>query len=96
MFSPKSCHFKKWLLFFNEQTKLQLSVQCERLAHEGLQMQVEYRCKAEKTRSLEKVRAAKQSLIEQMNVLHKKLEGADERARVQQQLVVKVFFASEH
>uniref|UniRef100_A0AAF5RTI0 SH3 domain-containing protein n=2 Tax=Wuchereria bancrofti TaxID=6293 RepID=A0AAF5RTI0_WUCBA len=72
-----------------EITKQQLSVQYERLAHESLQMQVECRNRAQKGEDLEQVKNAKQSLIAQLSTLNKQLKDANERAKVQQQLVSK-------
>ncbi|CAG9540234.1 unnamed protein product [Cercopithifilaria johnstoni] len=72
-----------------EITKQQLSVQYERLAHESLQMQVECRNRAQKAEDLEQAKNARQSLIAQLSALKKQLEDANERAKVQQQLVTK-------
>uniref|UniRef100_A0A1I7VHU6 Intersectin-1 n=1 Tax=Loa loa TaxID=7209 RepID=A0A1I7VHU6_LOALO len=72
-----------------EITKQQLSVQYERLAHESLQMQVECRNRAQKAEDLEQAKNAKQSLTAQLSALNKQLKDANERARVQQQLVTK-------
>uniref|UniRef100_A0A915PTZ4 Uncharacterized protein n=1 Tax=Setaria digitata TaxID=48799 RepID=A0A915PTZ4_9BILA len=72
-----------------EITKQQLNVQYERLAHESLQMQVECRNRAQKAQDLEQARSAKQSLTAQLAALNKQLSDADERAKVQQQLVAK-------
>lgn len=70
--------------------EFQLSVQYERLAHESLQMQVECRNRAQKAEDLEQAKNTKQSLIAQLSALNKQLKDANERARVQQQLVTKV------
>ncbi|OZC07366.1 hypothetical protein X798_05594 [Onchocerca flexuosa] len=72
-----------------ETTKQQLSVQYERLAHESLQMQVECRNRAQKAEDLEQAKNAKQSLIAHLSALDKQLKDANERAKVQQQLVTK-------
>uniref|UniRef100_A0A0R3RTX3 Intersectin-1 n=1 Tax=Elaeophora elaphi TaxID=1147741 RepID=A0A0R3RTX3_9BILA len=72
-----------------EISKQQLSVQYERLAHESLQMQVECRNRAQKAEDLEQAKNAKQSLIAQLSALNKQLKDANERAKVQQQLVTK-------
>lgn len=70
--------------------EFQLSVQYERLAHESLQMQVECRNRAQKAEDLEQAKNAKQSLIAQLSTLNKQLKDANERAKVQQQLVTMV------
>ncbi|KAM3725267.1 Intersectin-1 [Dirofilaria immitis] len=72
-----------------ELTKQQLSVQYERLAHESLQMQVECRNRAQKAEDLEQAKNTKQSLIAHLSALNKQLKDANERAKVQQQLVTK-------
>lgn len=77
----------------NEQN-FQLSVQYERLAHESLQMQVECRNRAQKAEDLEQAKNAKQSLIAHLSALNKQLRDANERAKVQQQLVTKVMIFS--
>ncbi|VDN02530.1 unnamed protein product [Thelazia callipaeda] len=72
-----------------EMTKQQLNVQCERLAHENLQMQVECRNRARKAQDLEQVRNSKQSLSAHLSALTSQIMDAEERAKVQQQLVSK-------
>ncbi|VDK41697.1 unnamed protein product [Anisakis simplex] len=73
----------------NETNNQNASVQCERLAHESLQLQAENQSLSGGSQKIEQLQASMEVLNKTSHQLQEQLQNADNRGQLQQQLVSK-------
>lgn len=69
---------------------LQTSVQCERLAHESLQLQAECQGFIGRAQKIEEVQASLDGLYKGNSSIQEQLQSVDKRTQLQKQLVSEV------